>query len=190
MIIGICVDSQNIIYVSEYLKAHIVQWPSNATNLTAIAGNGTSGSSAELLNVSRHIDFDTNGEYLYIADSGNNRIQMWHVLSNGSVPAAADVTVAGGNGADVRSNKLNGPRAVAVSYKNGAIYASDSLNHRVQRCAMNANYGVTIAGSPSGLSSTSASLLSNSTGLVLDANETHLFVCNTGNHYVQRFRFI
>ncbi|CAF3887385.1 unnamed protein product [Rotaria sordida] len=189
-IIGIRVDSLDNIYVSEYLKGRIVRWSSNTTNLTVIAGNGTLGSTAELLNSPRHIDLDASSQYLYIADCNNHRIQMWHISNNGSLTAGRGIAVAGGNGAGPESSQLNYPRAVVVSYKNGAIYVSDSHNNRVQRWEMNASYGVTIAGSPSGQSGSSASLLFYLTGLALDPNETYLFVCDTGNNRVQRFRLI
>ncbi|CAF1143376.1 unnamed protein product [Rotaria sordida] len=115
---------------------------------------------------------------------------MWHISNNGSLTAGRGIAVAGGNGAGPESSQLNYPRAVVVSYKNGAIYVSDSHNNRVQRWEMNASYGVTIAGSPSGQSGSSASLLFYPTGLALDPNETYLFVCDTGNNRVQRFRLI
>ncbi|CAF4690265.1 unnamed protein product, partial [Rotaria sp. Silwood2] len=101
---------------------------------------------------------------------------------------ATGVTVAGGNGAGAGSNQLNGPRAVAASNQNGAVYVSDTLNHRVQRWAPGASCGITIVGSPNGLSGNSPSLLFNPAGLVLDTNDTHLFVCHVGNNLVLRFR--
>ncbi|CAF4161253.1 unnamed protein product, partial [Rotaria sordida] len=96
-IIGIRVDSLNNIYVSEYLKGRVVRWSPNTTNLIVVAGNGTSGSTAELLNVPRQIDLDASGQYLYIADFNNHRIQMWYVSNNGSLTAGRGITVAGGN---------------------------------------------------------------------------------------------
>ncbi|CAF3660285.1 unnamed protein product [Rotaria socialis] len=183
-------DGQGNIYVAEYLASRIVRWSPNATNLTVVAGNGTSGSSAGLLSTPRHIYLDTTGTYLYIADYGNNRVQLWNMSSIGNIANASGITVAGGNGAGIASNQLNGPRAVVVSSKNGAVYVSDTSNNRIQRWAVGASTGSTIAGDPNGLSGSSPSLLNSPIGLAIDADETHLFLSDTTNNRVQRFRLI
>ena len=41
-----------------------------------VAGTGTSGSTASLLNMPVSVMVDTN-QYMYIADQANNRIQQW-----------------------------------------------------------------------------------------------------------------
>ncbi|CAF3674360.1 unnamed protein product [Rotaria socialis] len=184
--------TQDLYIADNANQRHLVSFagPPNATNLTVVAGNGTSGSSAGLLSTPRHIYLDTTGTYLYIADYGNNRVQLWNMSSIGNIANASGITVAGGNGAGIASNQLNGPRAVVVSSKNGAVYVSDTSNNRIQRWAVGASTGSTIAGDPNGLSGSSPSLLNSPIGLAIDADETHLFLSDTTNNRVQRFRLI
>ncbi|CAF1613200.1 unnamed protein product [Rotaria magnacalcarata] len=163
---------------------------SNAIKLTVIAGNGTSGSSAGLLFSPRHIYLDTTGTSLYIPDFGNNRVQLWNMSSIGNITNASGITAACGNGAGITSNLLNGPHAVVVSSKNGAVYVSDTLNYRIQRWVVGASTESTIAGDPNVLSGSSSSLLNTPIGLAIDADETHLFVSDMGNNRLQCFLLI
>ncbi|CAF5013197.1 unnamed protein product, partial [Rotaria sp. Silwood1] len=113
-----------------------------------VAGNGTAGSGNQSLNGPFRMDFDASGEYLYIADYNNHRIQKWQLPINNSVVATAGVTVAGGNGAGNASSQLKYPRSIYVSRKTGSIYVADTNNHRIQRWSVGATQGVTIAGDP------------------------------------------
>ncbi len=186
---GVQFDAQRNLYVSDS-NQRVIRWSPNATIGTLVAGTGTVGSNASSFDLPDIFDLDASGEYVYVPDRNNNRIQKWKLPFNGSAPATAGVTVAGGNGAGNLPNQLNSPHTVCVSKKTGAIYIADLLNNRVQRWYMGATQGVTIAGSPQGVSSVGAAGLNYPEGVFLDANETYLYVADQANNRVQRFTLI
>ncbi|CAF4279615.1 unnamed protein product, partial [Adineta steineri] len=127
-----------------------------------------------------------NGTYLYIADCNNHRIQKWKLPKNGSTPLTAGITVAGGNGAGSAANQLDSPYGVYVSKKTGTIYVADTNNHRIQRWAVGASYGTTLAGI-NGSGGVGMDQLNLPAGVALDPNETYIYVADQANHRVQRF---
>lgn len=82
---------------------------------------------------------------------------------------------------------MNYPVAVCVSAKTGAIYIADMMNNRIQRWAVAAKQGVTIA---SGSGGNAPTQLNTPGGIALDPNETYLYVADQANHRVQRFTLI
>jgi DNA-binding beta-propeller fold protein YncE len=180
--VGLAVDSKGNIYVSDYLNQRVMKWAPNATSGTLVAGTtGMSGSSNQLLSRPYGLYLDETNSYLYIADVANNRIQRYrlNVTTNGT-------TVAGGNGAGSGSDQFNQPYGVCVSKMTGDIYIADTANHRIQRWSPGATTGVTIIGI-TGVSGTNATMLNSPAHVVLNKNETFLYVSDTNNHRVQRF---
>ncbi|MFK5012128.1 hypothetical protein ACI4AC_27510, partial [Klebsiella pneumoniae] len=82
---------------------------------------------------------------IYVADSGNHRVQKF---TPGNYKG---VTVAGGKGRGAYAVQLNQPVDVWVDVT-GDVYVLDAGNNRVQRWAQNGQYVFTIAGSSAGLS--------------------------------------
>jgi sugar lactone lactonase YvrE len=180
--VGLAVDSKGNIYVSDYLNNRVMKWPVNATTGTVVAGTtGPGGSTNQLLDTPYGLYLDETNDYLYIADQGNNRIQRYRLNGTANV-----TTVAGGHGAGSGSNQLNQPGGVYVSKKTGDIYIADQGNNRIQRWSQGATAGVTIVG-VAGVSGTSATLLNAPVHVMLNANETYLYVSDTNNHRVQRY---
>jgi sugar lactone lactonase YvrE len=180
--IGLAVDSNKNIYVSDYGNQRVMKWAPNATSGTLIAGQtGVLGNTSQLLHRPYGLYLDETNSYLYIADFYNHRIQRYclNVTANGT-------TVAGGNGAGSGSDQLNQPEGVYVSKKTGDIYIADQANNRIQRWSPGATTGVTITGI-AGVSGTNATMLNAPAHVILDANETYLYVSDTNNHRVQRF---
>ena len=165
---GIRLDNHGYIYASDGSSSRVLRWPPNSTaNGTTVAG-GTLGSGSWLLSMPRELDFDPTYTFLYVADRSNNRIQRYNLINTSTVP----VTVAGGYGYGTASNQLQNPVSVWVSRTSGALYISDTYNHRIQRWDPGASVGVTVAGSPTGASGSTATLLLYPTGIGLDAKET------------------
>ncbi len=179
--VGLAVDSKGNIYVSDYSNERVMKWAPNATSGTLVAGqSGVLGSSSKL-NRPFGLYLDETNSYLYIADFNNHRIQRYAL----NVTATA-TTVAGGNGAGLGSDQLDQPAGVYVSKKTGDIYIADQNNHRIQRWSPGATSGVTIVGI-SGVSGTNATMLNSPANVILNKNETYLYVSDNNNHRVQRY---
>ncbi|CAF3762284.1 unnamed protein product [Rotaria sp. Silwood1] len=163
--VGTQIDAQGYIYASDFLANQVLRWFPNGTYSMLVAGNGTAGSGNQSLNGPFRMDFDAS-------------------------VATAGVTVAGGNGAGNASSQLKYPRSIYVSRKTGSIYVADTNNHRIQRWSVGATQGVTIAGDPYCVSGNGAAQLNMPVGVILDANETYLFVSDQGNNRIQRFTLI
>ena len=117
------IDTNSILYYSHddihQVVAKSLNDPSN--NLTVVAGAGCPGSTSDMLTYPNGIFVDLTC-ILYVADSGNNRIQRF---SLGQMNA---ITIAG-NGAPGTIN-LSSPMAVILD-GDGYVFIVDSNNHRI-----------------------------------------------------------
>jgi sugar lactone lactonase YvrE len=179
--VGLALDSQGNIYVSDKAYNRIMKWAPNATSGILVAGTGVAGSSSQQLYNPYGLHLDENNSYVYIADYYNHRVQQYRldIITNG-------ITVAGGNGPGPGSNQFNYSCGVCVSKKTGDIYIADTLNNRIQRWCPGATTGVTIVGI-TGVSGTNTTLLNGPANVILNKNETFLYVSDTNNNRVQRF---
>ena len=117
--------------------------------------------------------FDVNNaSILYVADSGNHRIQRW------VVGETTGTTVAGGNSAGSALNQLYSPRVV-ISDSNENLYISDTNNHRIVMWSSGASVDIVIVGT-SGVSGSTATLLNYPNGMTFDANK-NLYVADSSN---------
>jgi len=84
------------------------------------------------------------------------------------------------------------PIALWLSQKTGNIYIDiiNRHNSRIQLWKQNATESVTIAGSPLGQASSTTTLLSGPNELVVNANETIMYVSDAGNKRIQNFQLI
>ncbi|CAF2678052.1 unnamed protein product [Rotaria sp. Silwood2] len=177
------VDSLGNIYISSLSCHWVTKWAPNATTGTLVAGSptGTPGSKKHLLNLPYGLVLDEPYSTLYVSDRNNHRIQKFTLdNSNG-------VTVAGGHGAGSASNQLNRPTTIIISRIDRALYICDSHNNRIQKWAMGASFGITLAGSASGLAGNSLYLLNTPYDIWMDSNETYLLISDSSNCRVQRY---
>src|SRR5581483_209652 len=187
---GVAVDSSDNLYIADQCNNRIQEVPaSNGTqygiSMTAgeiytVAGDstGSSGSSGNggastsaLLDQPAAVTVTSGGD-LFIADSGNNRVQevagstgsQWGI----SMSANDIYTIAGdasgtsglsGNGGNATSALLENPSSIALD-SGGNLYIADTNNNRIQEVAfasgsqrgvsMSANHIYTVAGDASG----------------------------------------
>ena len=172
---GLFVDLYGNIYCSVH-DSHIVikrAFNDDANRTTIIAGNGTNGSTANMLANPRGIWIDSDLK-LYVADYENDRIQ---VFSSGQMNATTLV----GNGAPGTID-LDGPTGVVLD-GNGYIFITDTSNNRV------------IGSGPSGyrciagcsrLSGSAPDQLFRPRGLSFDSFG-NLFVVDGRNERIQKF---
>ena len=145
---------------------------SDADTLTIVAGTGCPGNSSNMLRDPRGIFVHTNLD-LYVADSSNSRIQLFHSGQlNGTTIAGTDVT---------GSMSLNYPTGVAldgegylfiVDCYSGRIIGSDSSGFR---CLVGC----------SGIGNASNQLLA--PFLLSFDIDGNMFVVDGGNHRIQKF---
>ena len=160
---GICTDGTWIwIAVQSADDAHLEKRPC-ADLGTITATYGTKGSGDTQFNVPKAIA--TDGVYLYVCDTGNNRIKK-HLCSDMSYVGQVG-SVGTGDG------QFDAPEGVC--YAEGFIYVGDTGNDRIQK--FNA---VTLAFvSKIGTTGTGNDNFDHPTGLCADA--TNLFVADRGN---------
>ena len=128
---NIFVDRAGSLYVSDNNNHRVQKFPAgstNGTNAVTIAGGNGSGSGANQLNGPQGLFVDNSGN-VFIADYGNNRVQMFPA---GSTSTTFGTTVAGGNGVGTSAKQLNGPGGVFVDSA-GHIFIADATNHRIIR---------------------------------------------------------
>ncbi len=226
------VDSSGNLYFSDNANNRIQMVPiangsyfgqsMTANDIYTIVGNsaGTSGTAGDsgaaasaLLNNPIGVTVDSSGN-LYIADYGNDRIQMVPIANGsyfGQSMTANDIyTIAGsstgtsgtaGDSGAATSAFLNGTRGIALD-SSGNLYIADSLNNRIQMVAktngsyfgqsMTANDIYTIAGSSAGTSGTTgdgglatSALLNAPYGVTFDASG-NLYISEITNNRVQK----
>ena len=110
----------------------------NTTGITVAGMGNIAGSANHLLNNSRDIILDHENN-LYIADSGNHRIQKFF---SGSLNG---ITLIGNGTAGSSQHQLHSPSRVIID-SNGNLYISDILNHRIQFWRNGALSASTVAG--------------------------------------------
>ncbi len=181
---GIAVDSLGNVYVSSIYCNWITKWASNATSSTLFAGSPTGNSGWDNITLSAPygIALDEVNSFLYVADRYNARIQRFPLDGSG-----VGVTVAGDNGEGPASNQLYRPTDVYLSKLDGSLYIADCYNNRIQKWAINATDGITVAGDPNGASGNTPYLMNRAYSFAFDGQEKYMYVSDSYNTRIQRF---
>jgi hypothetical protein len=138
-----------------------------------VAGNGSNGSTSTMLNEPYGIFVDTDF-HLYVADSGNHRIQRFRLNeSHGE-------TVAGNESNETM--RLLWPTGVAVD-ANGSLFIADSGNHRIVESGPNGFRCIVGCSNSPGLASDQ---LSSPWSLSFDSYG-NIFVSDWENDRIQKF---
>jgi ABC-type Fe3+ transport system permease subunit/DNA-binding beta-propeller fold protein YncE len=116
---GLCVDSQNRLYVADSCNHRIQVFSSDGTFLRAY---GKAGSGKGELSYPYDICVDAAGRQ-YVCEFGNSRIQVFDANDQ-------PLEIIGGPGAE--PNRFSNPWGVALDSA-GNLYVADSQNHRVQK---------------------------------------------------------
>jgi DNA-binding beta-propeller fold protein YncE len=123
-------ELNSMIYVADRFNHRIQRFPldGSGTGVTVAGGNGA-GNAPDQLYGPTEIYRSKSGEFLYICDSYNHRIQKWHI--NGT----SGITVAGSSSglSGPTPYLMNIPYAFAFDPDEEYIYVSDTYNNRVQR---------------------------------------------------------
>lgn len=116
----------NSLFIANSAAYTIVRWVIGASSWSLVAGSpGAYGATPLLLNAPIGLTFDSAGN-LYVADTGNSRIQLFRSGNTTGTTIAGTTSITG-----TRANLLNAPRSVALDSQLN-LYVSDSNNNRVQ----------------------------------------------------------
>ena len=167
---GLFVDISNTLYCSDVFNHQVVKkWlGDNLITGTRVAGNGSVGSASHMLSLPRGIFVDTNFD-LYVADSGNNRIQLFPLGQSNGITINTTIS-------------LNLPRNVILD-GNKYLYIADYGNHRI---IGEGPFGFRCIVGCSGSSGSTADKLNYPRSLAFDSFG-NLFVSDQGNDRIQKF---
>jgi len=175
-IYGLFVDLNNTLYCSMYNRHKVVKKSLNdsSSTMTTVAGNGSNGSTSNLLKNPFGIFVDTNFD-LYVADRNNHRIQLFRL---GQING---ITVAGNTSANITIS-LYYPRNVILD-GNKYLFIADGSNHRIIGSDEN-GFRCIVACS---MSSGSASNQLNVPRSIAFDSFGNLFVVDWNNNRIQKF---
>ena len=159
-----------------------------STAVTTFAGQSDNDSTDGTGTAARFyspIGITTDGENLYVADAGNNRIRKI-VIDNGTVTTLAGSSQGYSDNAIGTSASFNGPRGITTDGEN--LYVVDYGNHLIRKIVISTGAVTTLAGTGSSGSA------DNSTGTLAGFNApygittdgTNLYVTDYSNHLIRK----
>ena len=172
---GLFIDANNTLYCSYAEEYRVVRkfLEEPGTAAATYVGNGTNGSAANMLSYPCGIFVDNNFS-LYVADCGNDRIQIFdRDKSNG--------TTAVGKGSTETIN-LHCPTGVVLD-GHGYLFIVDSLNHRIVASGPN---GFRCIVGCTNVAASSLNQLNGPRTLSFDGYR-NIYVVDTSNSRVQKF---
>ncbi len=188
---GLTSDSDGNVYIADTGNNRIRKLTPDG-NIATIAGNGNAsyygdGGPANQGSLhSPHQLYFVPGYYMYIADTGNQRIR--ELLPDGTITTVAGNggQGLGGDGARAVSATLNFPTGVSGDAA-GNLYIADQGNNRIRVIAPNGNISTLAGGSPYGLGDGGASTAAQLNGpesLALDSSG-NVYFTDSGNNRVR-----
>ncbi|MFT5250338.1 MAG: hypothetical protein ACI93P_002073, partial [bacterium] len=131
------VDLSGNIYILYMDGRSVIKIPFGTNDRISVAGDGGNpGEGANQLDWAQSLIVDSEGN-IFIADSGNHRIQKW-------APGATEgVTVAGGNGPGNDANQLSSVENFSIDL-DGNLLLVDTNNRRIQKWLPGADTGETL----------------------------------------------
>ncbi|MDD2815965.1 MAG: SMP-30/gluconolactonase/LRE family protein [Thiotrichaceae bacterium] len=151
----VAVDSSGNVYIADPANNRIRKIDQSTSNISTIAGMGTSGYSGDgsaatsaKLNNPLGVAVDSGGN-VYIVDTSNNRIRkIDKITSNISTIAGTGITTYSGDGSAAASATLYYPAGVSVDSSDN-VYIADANNNRIRKIDKITGNISTIAGTGS-----------------------------------------
>ncbi|CAF1264340.1 unnamed protein product [Adineta steineri] len=178
--IGLAIDSSNNMYIVDKANHRVMYWENGASSGSMIAGTGSSGSANNQFNYPNMVERDASSGTLYISDVYNYRIMQY---LNGDT---SGTVVAGGNGAGTGTTQLWDPYGFMLDSSTNSLIIANYNAHTVVRWVIGATSWRLLAGSSSGVSGSSSTLLYKPVGVAVD-QYGNIYVADSGNHRIQFF---
>lgn len=186
---AVAVDAAGNVYIADTGNNRIRKI--TGTTISTVAGNGVAGfggdgglATSAILNAPSGIAVSADGNTLYIADTGSNRVRK--VIAGTISTLAGNGTAGfGGDGGAADQASLHAPIGLALD-GNGNLLIADSDNERIRRLKLGDQTIITIAGNGTagnggdGFGATGA-LLDTPTALAIHLATGNLYVADTGN---------
>ncbi|CAF1258045.1 unnamed protein product [Adineta ricciae] len=176
----ILLDSDNNMYITEYINSRILFWPNNASSGKMIAGTGISGNASNQLYTPFGMSRDMNDGTVYVADTSNNRIMRY--LYN----ASSGTVVAGGNGNGNNISQLNFPTSVYFESSSNSLVIVNYNGNNILRWKIGDSGWTLVAGSINGTRGSTSTLLSSPIKTTFDPMG-NMYVADLLNHRIQLF---
>lgn len=169
------IDKDGSMYCAFEKKHQVIKIVFNTglSTVTTTFGSGTNDSTSDSLNSPRGLFVDNELD-VYVADTGNHRIQRFNNKSNNATTVAGNTTL-GDMG-------LRFPTAVVVDV-HGHLFIVDSGNHRIIRSERGGFRCIVGCSREAGFASNQ---LDHPRALWFDTNG-NMFVLDQGNHRIQKF---
>lgn len=181
----ITTDGNNL-YVADSMNSKIRKIVIATGAVTTLAGSGTVGSldaTGTAASFSYPRGLTTDGNNLYVADSGNNKIRKI-VIATGVITTLAGSGAVGYLDATGTEASFSSPRSITTDGSN--LYVTDSGNNRIRKIVIATGVVTTLAGSGAAgsLDATGATALFHSPqGITTDGK--NLYVADSDNHKIR-----
>ncbi|CAF0879071.1 unnamed protein product [Adineta steineri] len=166
--VGICMDSEQTIYIADTENYRIMEWKYGATKGKIVAGGHGPGTKMNQLNRAVDVVIDKEGKNLIICDQGNRRVVRWS-RQNGT----SGHTII----SDIDCSRL-------TMDNNGYLYISDREKHEVRRWKMNDTNGILVAGGNG--KGDKLNQLDNPTFVAID-DDNSVYVSDWNNHRIMKW---
>ena len=145
MVIGSGIHKGELVMGSSMIRAFKPKIDSTISAVTTFAGQSDNDSTDGTGTAARFyspIGITTDGENLYVADTGNNRIRKI-VIDNGTVTTLAGSSQGYTDNAIGTSASFNGPRGITTDGEN--LYVVDYGNHLIRKIVISTGAVTTLA---------------------------------------------
>ncbi|MBS3098520.1 hypothetical protein J4209_07045, partial [Candidatus Woesearchaeota archaeon] len=183
----------SFLYVADVANQLIrrINLSTNTTSL--VAGNGTAGylegtGNNSMFNGPDGLSIDSNGTFLYLSDSSNNRIRRITLSTNVTSLISGNGTEGYAEGNSTNS-MFNFPLGTAIDTNGNYLYVSDFNNNRIRRIDLSTNTTSLIAGNAScdyKEGTGNNSMFCSPVGIAIDSSNTYLYISDYGNNRIRR----
>lgn len=163
------------LYVTDMNNQRIQHYKNGSRFGQTVAGTGTGGSGPNQLAQPLGIYVDQSTYGVYIADSGNYRIQLWNVNAT--------------QGTTIINSSFSPSLGFLTAIRRdaqGNFYVVDYVNCHIIRWPPNGTTGIVVAGT-GGCGSNNQSL-NNPLQIVLDDNSEYVYITDVNNHRIQKWK--
>ncbi|CAF0735875.1 unnamed protein product [Adineta steineri] len=166
--VGLCVDDDETIYVTDGDNNRVIAWKSYANNGLVVAGGNERGNRSDQLNLAIDVIVDKQNDCLIICDSSNNRIVQWPRRN-------------GKDGITIISNI----DCVGLTMdESGSLYVVDVKKHEVRKYSRGESQGTVVAGGNG--KGNRLNQLNYPSYVFVDRNYS-IYVSDTKNHRVMKW---